>query len=571
MGVPKLIFVIRRFRSLSSSSSFLLTRSIHSQSPNSILSSTNFSNNYSNFRERSQSPSNVNESSHSLPFSSFLSFRSLSVHASTNNLENDEGFQLDGESTSESEILNLGFDNGSEVAKEVLNGDAWYEPAVQTIISLLDGYHDLTNLPWWVIIVSSTLALRIALLPVLFFQLNKAKRITELFPKLPPPLPPPFSGKSFIEQYLLFRKERQAIGCPSYLWCFSYVFLQIPCFLLWMTTIRRMSLNHHPGFDCGGALWFQNLTELPNGIFVLTFPILIAGLHYINVQISFRGSSVGKVTGLVGLLSKYYKQYLDILTLPIFVIGFCIPQGSLIYWVTNSSLTVIQQLSLQHPALREKMGLPDKNAPVKSETFSSTDNLEIRHLGKEKEDKISVQNLSPDELLSLSVQLLAKGHQDRATPLLRLALEKDPDHVRALVVLGQTFLQKQMLTDATDYLERAISKLFFHGHPTKDEEVDLLILASTWAGAAYIRQGNNAEGLEHLERIAQIKEPEDPKGKAHYFDGLVMLASFLFNEGRKKEAEKYLRRAAAYDPSNNVYLQQCLEDEDNLTSDQRNR
>ncbi|KAA8545454.1 hypothetical protein F0562_020238 [Nyssa sinensis] len=33
--------------------------------------------------------------------------------------------------------------------------------------------------------------------------------------------------------------------------------------------------------------------------------------------------------------------------------------------------------------------------------------------------KISVQNLTPRELLALSVQLLAKGHKDRAIPLLR--------------------------------------------------------------------------------------------------------------------------------------------------------
>lgn len=28
------------------------------------------------------------------------------------------------------------------------------------------------------------------------------------------------------------------------------IHLQIPCFFLWLTTIRRMSLDNHPGFDC---------------------------------------------------------------------------------------------------------------------------------------------------------------------------------------------------------------------------------------------------------------------------------------------------------------------------------
>lgn len=35
----------------------------------------------------------------------------------------------------------------------------------------------------------------------------------------------------------------------------------------------------------GGALWFQNLTEFPHGVSGPIFPLLIAGLHYINIQV----------------------------------------------------------------------------------------------------------------------------------------------------------------------------------------------------------------------------------------------------------------------------------------------
>lgn len=64
----------------------------------------------------------------------------------------------------------------------------------------------------------------------------------------------------------------------------------------------------------------------------------------------------------------------------------------------------LQNLSLQHPTLREKLGLPDKNASVKRVTSSTTDNLEISYLGKP-EQRVNVQNLSPDELLSVSVPI----------------------------------------------------------------------------------------------------------------------------------------------------------------------
>ncbi|CBI17666.3 hypothetical protein AAG906_013567 [Vitis piasezkii] len=462
-------------------------------------------------------------------------------------------------------------------------------PPVRFLVSLLDGYHDVTGWPWWIIIASSTLALRIALFPILVLQLKKMKRIAELLPKLPPPLPPPLSGRSYFDQISLFRKEKRAIGCPSFLWFLASLSTQVPCFILWMMSIRWMSLDHHPGFDSGGALWFQNLTEFPNGVLGPIFPILISGLHFINVQISFSTSSVGQVPGLLGLLAKYYKFYLEILTVPIFFTGFYIPQGSLVYWVTNSSLSAIQQLTIRHPTVRAKLGLPDKQAPnaaakemhtpgegslgpptkqqyISPESVSPQELPGIKSMyPRRKQHQIPIESLSPRDLIALSVQILSKGDKDGAIPFIRMALDKDPNYVRALVVMGQTLLQKEQVEEASDYLERAVTKLFLIGHPTEDE-VDLMILASQWAGAACVRQGKTAEGLVHLERIANLKEPDEPKSKAHYFDGLLLLASTLYREGRNAEAAKHLRKAAAYNPAYKEYLEEC-EREDGFVND----
>ncbi|XP_031249799.1 ALBINO3-like protein 3, mitochondrial, partial [Pistacia vera] len=118
-------------------------------------------------------------------------------------------------------------------------------------------------------------------------------------------------------------------------------------------------------------------------------------------------------------------------------------------------------------------------------------------------------------------------------------------------VMGQTQLQKGLLAEAIEYLERAISKLFISSHPTKVENIDLLIVASQWAGVAYIRQGKMAEGIVHLERIANLEELEEKSSKAHYYDGLVLLSSALCNVGRKAEVVKHLHLAAAYNPEYN--------------------
>ncbi|KAJ7978240.1 ALBINO3-like protein 2, chloroplastic [Quillaja saponaria] len=488
--------------------------------------------------------------------------RFISTHADDDSLI--RGADSFTDTGADSELINVGL---GEVAENVALGGGGEDSIlpVNSVISMLDGYHELTGLPWWIIIASSTLVLRVALLPVLILQLHKFKRIGELFGKLPPPFPPPLSGKSYINQFSLFWRERKAVGCPSFLWFLAYASVQVPCFILWMTSIRKMSLDDHPGFDLGGALWFQNLTELPHGILGSIFPLLIASLHYINVQISFQRSFSEKDDGLFSSLAKYYKSYLHLLSLPILFAGYCIPQGSLVYWVTNSSLTVIQQLSLRHPAVRAKLWLPDQNSP----TTASEDIVTPKTMSLDspnKWGKIPVQDLSPKELVSLSVPFLSNKDIESAVPLLKLALDKDPEYVRALIMMGQTLLQKGLPAEATEHLERAVSKLFLAGHPTDVEGTDLLILASQWAGLAWIRQGKMAEGLVHLERVANLKEPEDPLSKAHYFDGLLLFASALSNSGRKAEATNYLRLAAAYNPAYKEYLEQSEREDDTVTS-----
>ncbi|KAI3455728.1 hypothetical protein Pfo_012391 [Paulownia fortunei] len=438
---------------------------------------------------------------------------------------------------------------------------------VQAIISLLDSYHEVTGFPWWIIISSSTVALRLALFPLIVLQLKKLKRIGELLPKLPPPFPPPLSGRSFRDQIAIFWKEKKAAGCPSVFWFFSSFVVQVPCFFLWLMSFRRMSLGHHPGFDTGGTLWFQNLTEYPHGVLGPIFPLFIAGLHFINVQISLQKSSFQHAPDSLRLLAKIYRIYLQLLTLPILIATFNVPQGSLVYWLTNSSFSLIQLLCLRHPSVLEYLGLPTKNASavaLSNKERGSSGVADIFILTKQGE--ISAQSLSPAELVSYSIKILSDGHKDTAIRLLRLALEKDPGYVRALLIMGQTLLQNKQFAEAAECLESAVSKLLVAGYPT-EVEVDLLILSSQWAGIANVQQGKMEEGLLHLERIAQLEEPVDSKSKAHYYDGLIILSSALLNVDRKSEALKYLQKAAAYNPAYNAYFELLETDSKDFASD----
>ncbi|KAJ6409808.1 hypothetical protein OIU84_009322 [Salix udensis] len=445
-------------------------------------------------------PSNAISSRNSLASFNFPSCRTLSTRT-------------------ESESINLE-ELAGPVSTETEDGVVNSILPVDSMIWLLDSYHDLTGLPWWIIVASSTLAMRLTLFPLYVLQMHKIKKISQSFSKLPPLFPPPLSGRSYIEQISLLRKERRAIGCPSFLWFLAFLSVQIPCFLVWMTSIRRMCLDNHPGFDCGGTLWFQNLTELPHGFLGPIFPFLIAGLHGVNVHLSFGRSSAQNTKWPIGLIIRILQEISEFYDAA-FVFHW------LLHSTGKSSLLGYQQFI-------------DCNTASISQTSC-----------------FSPENLTPHELLVLSVKLLSSGHRARAIPFLQMALEKDPGYIRALIVMGQARLQEGLCAEATDHLERAISNLILTGHPTA-EDVDHLILASQWAGVAYIRQGKNAEGIMHLERITSLEEPEDPNSKAHYFDGLLLLASALSKEDRNAEAVKYLRLVVAYDPSRKEFLDQCL-------------
>ncbi|XP_031249837.1 ALBINO3-like protein 2, chloroplastic [Pistacia vera] len=170
---------------------------------------------------------------------------------------------------------------------------------------------------------------------------------------------------------------------------------------------------------------------------------------------------------------------------------------------------MIQQLSLKHHAVRAKLGLPDKDAPSALEKSEEIDSPGKHLDSPAKQRKISVKDLTPKGLVALSVKTLDKRTERRSN---------------------------------------FFFALFISGHPTELENIDLLIVASQWAGVAYIKQRQMAEGIVHLERIAILEELEEESSKVHYYDGLVLLSSALYNVGCKAEAVKHLRLATAFNP-----------------------
>ncbi|PWZ06853.1 ALBINO3-like protein 3, mitochondrial [Zea mays] len=291
-------------------------------------------------------------------------------------------------------------------------------------------------------------------------------------------------------------------------------------------------------------------------------------------MISFQGSQIKDHPGIFGLLAKYYRIYLNVLTIPLFLVAYVVPQGCLVYWTTNGLFSVAQQLSLRNDAVRKLLGLPDTRAQVGYRAQKSPlewsqledANLQTKSMPSDKgtasesttpnfamgsmDGNISASS-SPEELLEQALQYLGTGCRDQAIPLIRTAVERNPDLYTALIGMGQTLFSNRLFPEAAVCFEHAIPKI--------QEDDPLLVLAYFGAGLSNKRQGDNETAIKLLQRLAELKEPENPINKSRYFQGMLALASILYREGRNSEAAKYLRMAIAYDPSVERLLKECEE------------
>uniref|UniRef100_M8CYS9 ALBINO3-like protein 2, chloroplastic n=1 Tax=Aegilops tauschii TaxID=37682 RepID=M8CYS9_AEGTA len=360
-----------------------------------------------------------------------------------------------------------------------------------------------------------------------------------------------------------------------------------------MASIRSMCLSNHPGLDNGGILWFNNLTEFPHGALGPVFPVLVAGLHYLNVQ--------------------YYKIYLDILAIPLFLIAYVVPQGSLVYWTTNGLFHVAQQLSLRNDIVRKMLGLPDTGAlagntspkslhegqkimqrwplgdsRMQSKLESSTAPKFMFEDSKMMDENVSAESSSPEELLQVwmtaiyrifameyyfiinSEAYICIFSDSKRYNIWELAakiklfhlsaIEKNPDLHIALIGMGQTLFSNKLFPEASVCFEHAIPKI--------EEQDPLLVLAYFSAGLSRKNQGDKETAIKLLQRLTELKEPEQVMSKACYFQGFIALGSILSNEGRKSEAAKYLRAATAYDPGVERFLKECEEAMEDQSSQQ---
>ncbi|MEN3332212.1 MAG: eukaryotic-like serine/threonine-protein kinase [Blastocatellia bacterium] len=139
---------------------------------------------------------------------------------------------------------------------------------------------------------------------------------------------------------------------------------------------------------------------------------------------------------------------------------------------------------------------------------------------RESEIAWDLEPFAPPSIMNVGLAYYYSRHYDKAIEYCRMNLERNPDHLATLNVLGLAYLQKGMLQDSIKVFQKLYAADNFYG--------------AAPLGFAYGRAGRKSEALEILDKLS--KEPDiPPQEKALIYIGL----------GEKERAYALLQQACS--------------------------
>jgi len=130
---------------------------------------------------------------------------------------------------------------------------------------MLEMVHVTTGLPWWATIAATTVAVRLSLTPIVVRLQANAVKMNNLRPEIEPLMKKlqeyRQSGNTAMASYCSSKMMHiyQKNGCNPMKTIFM-PFLQMPIFITFFITLRKMTGLPVEGMATQGMLWFQDLT-----------------------------------------------------------------------------------------------------------------------------------------------------------------------------------------------------------------------------------------------------------------------------------------------------------------------
>lgn len=234
-------------------------------------------------------------------------------------------------------------------------------------MTMLNGVHDVTNLPWWISIALSTILIRCALLPFTLLTMRSSATMQALQPEIALRREAVMAAAKSGDRLLANKKQaemqtfmRDAGVAPFRVLLGPLV--QFPVFISFFISIRRLATTD-PTFSTGGTAWFTDLSIM-DPTFVL--PVVCAATLLAMTELG--GDSGQKITPQM----KLFMRAIGVLSVPM---TYWFPSAVFCYWIPNNCFSVSLGAAMRVPITRKLLGLSIDPKTIKgTKSFIVEDN-----------------------------------------------------------------------------------------------------------------------------------------------------------------------------------------------------
>jgi YidC/Oxa1 family membrane protein insertase len=336
-----------------------------------------------------------------------------------------------------------------------------------------------------------------------------------------------------------WNQEKGERGMAGPVWLFTPVFAHLPSFVTMMWTVKYMAASGEYGFETGGLFWFKDLTlpavdlvsmTAPMGALGAILPATLIATYIFNMQQLF-GNKQGPGT----TTDLFLRSFLEMLTIPMLIIGLQLPHGIFCYWLTSSTFNMIQNPLLNHEYTQKLLGNRQR-LPIKREAAETEQRLTIE---QEETAGAAVERgaTTASSTLPLSEKLFEKARE-----LSSSGRESDQ------FMLGEKGIQALSYEQVTSIAKTLAKKgdwkqahQLFLVAATKCEDLDSAnhIQSLFWAGIASAKLGYKENAIELFTNVIK----RDSKNT----QSMLALANIHQKDENVEGARQWIERAAALD------------------------
>jgi YidC/Oxa1 family membrane protein insertase len=220
-------------------------------------------------------------------------------------------------------------------------------------IKLVEQIHVTADVPYWVAIAATTLAVRVLLLPLAVKTLRNSSRMAHMKPELDivqgrMKADPLFASDAAVQKR--YKEQMNALfakyDCNPFK-SLLFPLAQMPLFISFFIGLKSM-----PEFldvTTGGALWFTDLS-IPDSS--LALPIVTAATFLCMLEIGADGMNT--MQGDQKKMMVMVFRGLGVLMVPMTM---SMPQSVFMYWVTNNCISLTQAIAFKSPGLKKSLGI----------------------------------------------------------------------------------------------------------------------------------------------------------------------------------------------------------------------